>query len=109
MSNLKTACRIFKEVKKEDISVNGMSIYDPDSVQFRLYKNPSVSDDNPLFYIFPITAGVTLFSEYVALNTKDCIATVTYDDIADMFNSTFVKDIFDSVFNKDIFQDDFDE
>lgn len=105
MNNLKTDCRIFKEVKKEDISIDGMSIYDPDSVQFRLYKNPSDSG-NSLFYIFPITAGVTLFGEYVALNVKDCISTVTCDDITDMFNSSFVKDIFDPVFNKDVFQDD---
>lgn len=96
MSNYNTDCRIYKEFKDE-ILVDGVNVYNSEVVQFRLYTDPSVSD-NSIFYVFPITAGMNLFGDYSVLNIKDCIAVISKEDISSMFNDEFKRSLNDSIY-----------
>lgn len=97
MSSFNTDCKIFKEFKGE-LQVDGMNIYTPEVVQFRLYSDPNTTDGY-LFYVFPITAGMALFGDYFVLNQKDCVAVITKGDIEDMFKGIFTRSITADIYN----------
>lgn len=97
MTSFNTDCKIFKEFKGE-IQVDGMNIYTPEVVQFRLYIDP-ITSDGDLFYVFPITAGMALFGDYFVLNQKDCVAVLFKSDIEDMFRGNFNRSINDDIYN----------
>lgn len=82
-----TDCKIYKEFKA-DVLVDGMNVYSPEVVQFRLYTDPSDKDEY-MFYVFPITAGVSLFGDYCVLNNKDCIAVITREAVEAMCNGVY--------------------
>lgn len=97
MNSYNTDCKIFREFKGE-LNIDGINIYNPEVVQFRLYKDPSSLDDD-LYYVFPMTAGMVLFGDFYVLNEKDCVAVVTDSDIVGMFSGDFSRSLNDSIYN----------
>lgn len=81
-------CRVFREFTGE-ILVDGMNVYNPDVVQFRIYVDPHLGDSS--LFIFPITSGLQFFGFYNILNIKDCIGIFTLSDIEEMCKDTYKK------------------
>jgi len=95
MLEINEDCYILKEYKGT-VEVDGINIYDSSSVQYRLYEDEEVLytvNDEPvvekMFYVFPITSGITLFGDYCILNQKDCIAHISMTDIENMYNGEY--------------------
>lgn len=75
------------------IEVDGINLYDPSINQFNLYILSSASDEvyeklgyskeemRDRFLMFPFQCGVRFFGDYQILNMRDCLGSVSTDDI----------------------------
>lgn len=76
-----------------NIEVDGVNVYDPNVNQFNLYILSSASDKvyetlgytkeemKDRFLMFPFQCGVRFFGDYQILNMRDCLGSVSVDDI----------------------------
>lgn len=80
-------CDLYK-IYNDEILVDGINIYNEDTVQFRLYTIPGGAEDN--FYVFPITAGLQFFGDYYILNNEDCIGVYSMADIISMCKGDYI-------------------
>ncbi len=75
------------------IEVDGINLYDPSINQFNLYILSSANDEvyqklgytkeemKDRFLMFPFQCGVRFFGDYQILNMRDCLGSVSTDDI----------------------------
>ena len=75
------------------IEVDGINLYDPSVNQFNLYILSSANDEvykklgytreemKDRFLMFPFQCGVRFFGDYQILNMRDCLGSVSTDDI----------------------------
>lgn len=75
------------------IEVDGVNVYDPNVNQFNLYTLSSASDKvyemlgytkeemTNRFLMFPFQCGVRFFGDYQILNMRDCLGSVSIDEI----------------------------
>ena len=78
----------------EKIEVDGINVYDPNVCQFNLYTicqaNKEVYDElgytedemKERLLMFPFQCGVRFFGDYQLLNMRDCLGSITIQDIA---------------------------
>ena len=83
------------------IEIDGINIYDPSICQFTLYKiskaDDSVydrlgynkSDIEARLLVFPFQCGIKFFGDYQLLNIRDCLGTVSIDEITRMHKGEF--------------------
>lgn len=73
----------------EEILVDGINMYEPDTTQYCLYtlvsgnigELPKDSKDNKYLLIFPFQCGIKFGNGYHFMNIRDCIGYLPYDDI----------------------------
>lgn len=75
------------------IEVDGINLYDPSVNQFNLYILASANSEvytklgyteeqmKDRFLMFPFQCGVRFFGDYQILNMRDCLGSVSIDDI----------------------------
>lgn len=75
------------------IEVDGINLYDPSVNQFNLYTLSSANDQvyeklgytkeemEERFLMFPFQCGVRFFGDYQILNMRDCLGSVSTDEI----------------------------
>lgn len=75
----------------DEIQVNGINMYEPDTIQYSLYKVVKCSDqvkemldieigDDKLI-IFPFQCGIKFGNGYHLMNIRDCIGALTLSEI----------------------------
>ncbi len=75
------------------IEVDGINLYDPSVNQFNLYVLSCANDEvytklgyskeemKDRFLMFPFQCGVRFFGDYQLLNMRDCLGSVSVEDI----------------------------
>ena len=75
------------------IEVDGVNLYDPSINQFNLYTLSNANDEvyeklgytkeemKDRFLMFPFQCGVRFFGDYQLLNMRDCLGSISIDDI----------------------------
>lgn len=75
---------------KGEINVDGINMYNPDTLQFSLYKLISADEEiydelninkNSLL-VFPFQCGIKFASGYHILNIRDCLAVTTLEELS---------------------------
>lgn len=74
---------------KDELTVDGFNIYNPDTIQYSFYDLADASDDvknilgdcSGKFLVFPFQSGIKFMNDYHILNIRDMLCLIDKKDI----------------------------